>query len=100
VRRLGFSRRAEHDLREILDYLAAENPVLAIRMIDQLETAALELGSKALNYQRLSFVTEGDVRRRVVGAYNIVYSVTSERVEILVIAHGARDLERLLNPDD
>jgi plasmid stabilization system protein ParE len=96
MRRLIVSRRAERDLAAILNYIAQDSPVQAERMVERLESAIFELREAADQYQRLDYPGSRELRRRPLGSYNIVYAVTAERVEVLLVAHGRMNLERLL----
>jgi plasmid stabilization system protein ParE len=67
-------------------------------MVQRLYKASLDLAQTATNYQRVPHPLYREVRRRVVGPYNIVYSVAERTVDVLFIAHGARNFRRLLYP--
>jgi toxin ParE1/3/4 len=100
MRRVSLTRRAQRDLVEILEYIARDSPLQAAILVDRLERAALDLANSAELYQRMRGTEPREVRRRVVSSYNIVYAVTGETIEVLTIAHGARNLAGLLAPDN
>jgi plasmid stabilization system protein ParE len=96
MRRVIVSRRAERDLFDILTYIAKDSPIQAERMVERLERAILDLSDAADRFQRLDYPGPRELRRRTVESYNIVYAVTAERVDVVLVAHGRMDLERLL----
>jgi toxin ParE1/3/4 len=63
--------------------------------------AATELGEAALHYPLVPGRPEAGVRRRVVDSYNIYFTVMDEAVTVVLILHGARDVDaRLFGPND
>ncbi len=95
-----FTVQAEDDLQSILDFIAAESPARAERIVDDIEGKALDLGETHHRYALLVRHKESGIRRRVVGSYNIYYRTTGQQVEVLHILHGARDAEQLLFSTD
>jgi plasmid stabilization system protein ParE len=81
-------------------YMAEGSPRSAIRMIERLETASLELAETAMHYPLLPNREAFGVRRRVVRPYNIFFSVDGDMVEVLHILHGSRNADRVLFPED
>lgn len=92
------TEEARRDLDEILSYIAEDSINYALELVDELESAALDLGVAALHYP-LAFGSE-KVRRRPVGAYNIYYTVRGSTVEVVHVLHSARDADRILFPED
>ncbi len=89
--------RAAADLDDIWHYVATETSSLetADRLIDTMTDRFLALAS----FPYLGRSREGDFgpgyRSLAVGEYVIVYCVENERVRILRVVHGRRDLETL-----
>lgn len=86
---LEWTRPAENDLIEILDYIAADNPKAALATIDRIEAAALRLtefpragrqgsvpGTRELPIPGLPFL--------------VIYRVRKASIEVLRAIHGAR----------
>jgi toxin ParE1/3/4 len=90
--RVSFSRAAQADLRDIGDFIFADNPAAARRWVAKLRKASLELGQFSRRYP---MDPELGLRKRPFGAYTIFYSVAAE-VEIARILHAARDWPRAL----
>jgi toxin ParE1/3/4 len=85
---------ARDDLREIVQYIASDSPVYAgataERMLDAVE--------RLRRYPKMGRVVpeygEESIRELIVGNYRIVYRLRRQRVGILAIVHGSRDLLR------
>ena len=100
MRRVVITGRAERDLTSILSYIAEDSPIQAVMMVDRLERAAMNLSETASSFQRLDHPEYPELRRRVVGSYNIVYAIDDDTVEVLHFAHAARNLDTLLLAGD
>jgi toxin ParE1/3/4 len=97
--RLRFSDQAQTELGEIWDYVAEHSEKAADQRIEriisvcQVLTDTPELG-------RSREELRPKLRSFPVGNYLIFYRVQTERIDILRILHGARDLEALFTIDD
>jgi toxin ParE1/3/4 len=90
-----FSPQARADLKAIIQAIAAENPAAARRFGRLVIERALSLSQNPFRGTLLKR-TSG-VRRLLVGPYLILsYEVAGDRVGILQIVHGARDLKRVV----
>jgi toxin ParE1/3/4 len=89
--RLLFSPRAEQDLDEILDYIARDKPLAAMRFVERLREACRLLAENPELGERREDFGPG-LRCFSVGNYAIVYRCGSECVEIARVASGYRDL--------
>lgn len=73
--KVQFTTRARQDLRDIGDYIAADNPFRARSFVVELRDASLSLGERPLRFPQLEgFVRQG-YRRRVHGNYLIIYRI-------------------------
>ena len=89
-----FAPRVGHDLRDIGDWIAQENPDRAVTFIEDILARCLKL-TEFPNIHS-TFPTLGpNVRRCNHGAYAIFYEVDADVVAVLAIVHGARDLDLL-----
>ena len=89
-----FSRQAQADLRTIISAVASENPSAARRFGRPLRDRALSLSQNP--YRGAPLKRANGPRRLLVGPYLILYDVADDRVEVLQIVHGARDLRRVV----
>lgn len=87
---LEWTERALADLREIEDYIAADNPAAAgtwvARLIAKAETAArLPLAGRVVPEK-----ARPDVREVLLRSYRIVYRVREEGIVVLTVFEGHR----------
>ncbi|HVX81354.1 MAG TPA: type II toxin-antitoxin system RelE/ParE family toxin [Devosiaceae bacterium] len=99
-RRVFIQPQAQEDLRSIVSYVASQSVPSAVKVGALLEHAIGDLGVGALQYALLNRYRAAGIRRRVVGAYNVYFRVTDDRVDVLRIVHSARDVARLLPEAD
>ena len=89
------ARRAEIDLEEIWDYIAADSVENATRFIVELETRM-----KTLSYspRRCSLIPENEIlgtryRHLITRKYRVVFRISRNTVYVLRVIHGARLLD-------
>lgn len=90
--KVSLTTPAKADLVEVGDWIAKDSPANALRFVDKLSEACVDLGALP---ERYPIHEPSGVRRRPIGAYLILYRVTDD-VQILRIIHAARDWEALL----
>ncbi len=95
-----FTDPAEGDLEDIGDWIAVNNPDRAASFVGELRQACLQIGPQPNAYPVLEHRKSDGLRRRVYGNYLIFYRVTEVAVEIVHVAHGARDYVGIIFPDD
>jgi addiction module RelE/StbE family toxin len=93
--RVHWSPRAVEDLREISDYVSADSPQAARRLVRQLRQATQRLSRFPLSGRIVPEFPETDRREVISGNYRIIYGPTKDGVEILVVVHGMRDLKAM-----
>ena len=91
-----YTPEADQDLIGISTYIAKDNPPAALRWVDAIEAVCGLLATQPALGQRIQTKRFGEVRRHVAGNYLIYYRPTDDGVEILMVAHGARDQGKLL----
>jgi toxin ParE1/3/4 len=97
--KLVITDEATADLREIGDWIAANNPRRALSFVDELKARCVRLIDTPLAYPLVPRHEASGVRRQPHGAYLIFYRVRVDAVEIIHVLHGARDYEAILFPD-
>jgi toxin ParE1/3/4 len=93
-----WSQIADLDLKSIYDYIAKNSTFYADREIDKIYTAI----DKLKNQEKLGKIVleddSGCLRELVVGNYRVIYEIVAkDRIDILFIHHGARDLKNRLS---
>jgi plasmid stabilization system protein ParE len=94
--RFRLSRSANDDLESIWEYIAADNPDAADRLIEQFHDAFQWLA----NYPRAGHKRQDMGDRPVLfwpeGRYEIIYRPFPGFIEIDAILHGSRDIPAVL----
>src|SRR2546429_2018083 len=89
------ARRAEIDLEEIWDYIAADSVENATRFIVELETRMKTLSHSP---RRCSLIPENEIlgtryRHLIIRKYRVVFRISRNTVYVLRAIHGARLLD-------
>lgn len=91
--KITWSDRAVADLTEIRDHIAEDSEANAIGLIERLLNAVEYLEIFPDQGRRVPEAPElPDLRELLVDNYRIVYRRQAERVEIVLVIHGRRDL--------
>ena len=94
---VAFSRAALRDLEAISDFISADGPPAAYRIVEDLEAACLSLVEFPQRYPILGEIDGEEVRRRSSQDYLVLYIVRGTAIEIARVVHGHRDLTALLD---
>ena len=87
---------ARADLIEIGDYIAADNPARAISFVAEIEAVILEkIAHRPASYPARPELAPG-LRVARHGRYLIFFIHEVDRIEVVRVLHGSRDLERAL----
>lgn len=94
---IRWTEEAYRWLRDIYDYIAADNPEAAHKVV----TGIYEKGQVLLRFPEMGYTyrseKEGIIRILLYGHYRIAYLIkTGEQIDILGIFHGALDIDRYL----
>ena len=80
------------DLRAVRDYIGRDSDYYAADLVEQVVLSAERL----LRFPKLGRVVpeaqDENIRELVHQNYRIIYRIAGERIEILTIVHGSRDL--------
>ncbi|MDA3835167.1 MAG: type II toxin-antitoxin system RelE/ParE family toxin [Spirochaetales bacterium] len=90
---IEWSQRARSDIRDLKAYIAKDSPYYAQRFIERV-IASVEKLEEFPKIGRPVPEAEGhdDVRELIYQGYRIIYRTLSERIFIVTILHGSRDL--------
>lgn len=94
--RLVLSPEAAADLREIVDFIAEDNPAAARRFLAQLRAEMDRLAATPGIGHRREDLTGAPVLFWPVGRYLVIYRDSGQAVEVVRVLHGARDVAALL----
>jgi len=82
--------QAQEDLKEIVSFIARDNPDRARSFGNELIDKALSLSNLPLRGRITPELKDPEVREIVQGSYLIIYEVMSESIFVLRFWHGAR----------
>lgn len=88
---LRWTSNAHSDLARLYEFLAPVHPAAAIRVVRNLVAAAKRVPSRPRLGVRLREFGEREVRRIIVGDYEIRYELTVTDVFILRVFHTRED---------
>ena len=83
-------------LNEALQYIAADSPSAAAKVLDVVLGAAESLSFLSDRGRMVPEVGSRSVREIFVYRFRVMYQVSSHEVRILAVLHGAMDFERWL----
>lgn len=89
-----FSVESRQDLQGIHDYIAAEDPAAALRLVERIEQSCQLLAENPLMGEACDSLTER-LRMTAVGNYILFHRPDDDGAKIVRVIHGARDWRRL-----
>jgi toxin ParE1/3/4 len=92
--RYRLTPEARRDLDEITDFIAADNPAAAERLIDRIEERCRALAEMP-GMGRAREELAPNLRSSHVGKYIIFYRPVDEGIDVIRVLHGHRDIPKL-----
>jgi toxin ParE1/3/4 len=89
--------QAEQDLLEVWDYIAADNPVAADRLLDRIGHLCDRLAEFPEMGRERSELAPA-LRSFPVGNYVLFYRPADDGIQLIRVLHGARDVDRVFPP--
>lgn len=83
---------ALNDLRDIRDYVSQDDPIAAKRLAEKIRNGVLRLADHPLSGRVVPELSGLDYREVIVAPYRIVYAVKRDKVIILRVWHGRREM--------
>ena len=80
------------DLQAIRDYIGRDSPYYARRFLERVFDAAEHLQTHPQLGRLVSEADRPDVRELVYQGYRIIYRISTDRIQILAVIHGSRDV--------
>jgi toxin ParE1/3/4 len=93
------ARVAQQDLQALLEFIAAEDPVAAERVLDRLElrvTSLKDLPERGRVVPELAAFGIQTYRELVVAPWRVVYRIGGKTVYVLAVLDGRRNIEDVL----
>ena len=95
ARSVDWTNRAWSDLEQAADYIAQDSPNYAATLLAQARDTARSLDRFAERGRVVPELRDAAIREVFIGNYRLVYRILLNRVEVLALVHGARDLAAL-----
>lgn len=93
--RIDWAEPALKDLEEIRNYISRDAEFYAIRFIERVIEAVESLEKFPERGRRVPEAADESIRELLFQNYRIIYRAETERVLILTVIHGGRDLSRV-----
>lgn len=90
--RIEWSEPAMLDMAALRNYIAEDSPTRAKLFIQRLFEHVGHLESYPELGRKVPETDSPDIRELVFQGYRIIYRLTSQRIDILTVLHGSRDL--------
>ncbi len=90
--RIEWTETALDDLAAIGDFIARDSHYYARQFIGKILTAVERLEDHPEIGRRVPEAGRDDVRELIYRNYRIIYLVTTQKVQVLTVVHGRRDL--------
>ncbi len=84
------AKGARDDLEEILEYLRADSPHTAAKIVTQLLERLKRLPRFPTSGRMIPELAEASFREIIAGPYRIMYRLETKRLVILRVVHGKR----------
>ena len=91
-REIVWSRWASDDLVSVAEHISRDSESYAATVVRELVAASRSLRLFAERGRRVPEYDEPSVRELIVRKYRLVYRVHQDRVDVLRIIHGAREM--------
>ena len=93
--KLQWTEPALRDLQGIRDHIALDKPFYGVRFIERIVNTVERLKDFPQIGRMVPEASRNDVRELIFQGYRIIYRSLSDRIQILTVVHGSRDLTRM-----
>ena len=88
--KLVWTEEAERWLKDIHDYIAQDNPIAAMKVVEDIYEKAQVLATFPQIGHKYRTEPEGEIRLLIYGHYRIAYLIRGQgRIDIIGVFHGA-----------
>ena len=95
MNRLIFAPAALIDFKEIHDYIANDDPLAALKMLDRIKKRCEDIAVMPGSGQKRDYLQVG-LRSATEGDYIVFYRVIQDGIEVVHILHGKRNIPRIV----
>ena len=96
---VAFARVAQGDLHSIVGFIAADDPLAAARVLDQIEgrvASLMKLPGRGRVVPELAAFGIRTYRELLVAPWRIVYRISGRTIHVLAVLDGRRNIEDVL----
>jgi addiction module RelE/StbE family toxin len=93
--KIEWTRSALSDARNLRDYIARNSEAYADRFVQKIIEAVEKAAAFPLIGRRVPEANDDTIREILYRRYRIVYRVETDRILVLMVIHGARDLTQV-----
>lgn len=90
---------AREDLREIVEYISRDSTTYAAATAGRIVAAVERLRRHPKLGRIVPEYEDETIRELIVGSYRVVYRFRGQRIGIIAVVHGSRDLLRRLTDE-
>ncbi len=90
--RIEWTEPALDDLETLRDYIGKDSPYYARRFIERIFDAAEKLQDHPQMGRAVAEVGRANLRELIFQGYRIIYRTKPDRVQIITVIHGSRNL--------
>lgn len=90
--KIVWTPHAQADLRAVRDYIAADSPANATRMISRLISRVRQLNTFTRSGRKVPELDQDDICELIEAPYRVIYRIAEDRIEIASVVHGGRML--------
>jgi len=88
--KIVWTEKAEKQLDQIFNYIAADSPVYAYRTLEKIIERAESISRHPLKGRSVPEYEREDIREVFLHPYRIIYLLQEDHIEIISVIHGAR----------
>jgi toxin ParE1/3/4 len=89
---INWTQSAWNDLEAAADYISKDSPRYAASFVQEVRDAARSLDTLAFRGRVVPEFDDTNIRELFLKSYRLIYQVTAQKIYILGLIHGARDL--------
>ncbi|MCX5894414.1 MAG: type II toxin-antitoxin system RelE/ParE family toxin [Proteobacteria bacterium] len=87
-----WTQSAWNDLEAAADYISKDSPRYAASFVQEVCDAVRSLNALAFRGRVVPEFDDTNIRELLLKSYRLIYQVTAQKIYILGLIHGARDL--------
>lgn len=90
--RVHWTDTAEKHLDAIHAYIALDSPEYAKRMVDRITRRSQQIADFPFSGRKVPEYDLEKIREVIEGPYRLIYHIKPDRIDVLAVIHGARDV--------